>query len=168
MYYNLWSNGQELDPCSVRSWVRVFPYHDTIPPLKWRVLLVVLDWGPGLSGYWWWKSSNEHDHWSHYLLVPNYARWEYILANRPNSRACCEQCWTGGWRQLRTQVHLQVRSGVEVVWYDLGQCYPDRVLEENYEIPDVFVVATVDRDEKRHCDSLYSVFRSTLEVSRMF
>ena len=28
MYYNVWSNGQELNLCSIRSWVRVLPYHD--------------------------------------------------------------------------------------------------------------------------------------------
>ena len=25
---NVWSNGHELDSCSIRSWVRVLPYHD--------------------------------------------------------------------------------------------------------------------------------------------
>ena len=53
----------------------------------------------------------EHEHWSHSLLVPKYARWDYILANRLNSRACCEQSWSRGWRQPRTQFHLHVRLG---------------------------------------------------------
>ena len=40
---HVWPNVQELNPCSIMSWVRVLPYHDTIPPLKRRVSRVVLD-----------------------------------------------------------------------------------------------------------------------------
>ena len=46
-------------------------------------------------------------------LIPN--SLDYILANRPNNRACCEPSWNRGWQQPRTHVHLQVQSGVEVV-----------------------------------------------------
>ena len=49
-----------------------------------------------------------------------YARLDYILTNRPNNRACYEPSWNRGWQQPRTQVHLQVRSGVKVVQYDMG------------------------------------------------
>ena len=51
----------------------------------------------------------------HSRLVLKYARLDYVLANRPNSRACCEQSWNRGWQQLRTPVRLQARSGVDVV-----------------------------------------------------
>ena len=57
----------------------------------------------------------EHEHWSHSLSVPKYARWDYTLANRLDSRACREQSWNQGWRRPRTQVHLQARSGGEAV-----------------------------------------------------
>ena len=69
----------------------------------------------------------ELDHWPHSLLVPKYVRLDYSLANRPNSRACCEQSWNRGWSQPRTQVHLQVRSGVKVVQYNWEWCCLDRV-----------------------------------------
>ena len=43
------------------------------------------------------------EHLQHSLSVPKYGHLDYILANPPNNRACCEQYWN------------QVRQGVEVV-----------------------------------------------------
>ena len=33
----------------------------------------------------------EFEHFPHSPLVPKYAHLDYILANRPNNRACCKQ-----------------------------------------------------------------------------
>ena len=71
----------------------------------------------------------ELEHWSHSLLVPKYAPWDYILANRLNSRACCEQSWNRGWRQPRTQVLIR---------------FKERTMKDL----DVSEVVQVDRDEK--------------------
>ena len=35
----------------------------------------------------------ELEHLPYSVLVPKYAHLDYILANRANSRACCEQSW---------------------------------------------------------------------------
>ena len=29
MHYNVWCDGQELDPCSITLWLRALPYHDS-------------------------------------------------------------------------------------------------------------------------------------------
>mgnify|MGYP006889382379 CR=1 FL=1 len=45
MYYNVWSSGQELDPCSITSWVRVLPYHDSDGRVKdWPQMLQCALW----------------------------------------------------------------------------------------------------------------------------
>ena len=57
---------------------------------------------------------------------------------------CMDCLCNQGWQQRCTQVHFQDELGVE----DWECCYHDRVLEENYEVPDVSVVAKVDQGKK--------------------
>ena len=67
------------------------PYHNTIPPplndecYESSLIedLVCLDIGDG-------NPQEQLELWPHFLLVPKYDHLDYILGNRPNSRACCE------------------------------------------------------------------------------